>query len=463
MSARAPARAAGHGVDAEDVRAVRPGRGANCSSLGSSIDALLGGAVAVSALVAAVAAALSRREPDASGRDDVPGAPDDAERARARGDVWLRLPEGDSTLVRLASAAARHAAGDAVHRAEDLGAERRLEVHVAVTERCGVGCDGCYLDARPEGHEPSRSALEARLDAAAAEGAFVVALGGGEPTLRDDLGDLADAARARGLSPVVTTAGLGLGPKKLDRLARFAQVNVSLDGTDGVYRASRGVDGADEALATVRALTARGVRVGVNVVLTRATLAELETTLAAAHAAGAVEAQLLRYKPAGRAARLDYLARRLAPDDVAGLRARLARTRARLPGLALRVDCALVPFVLDDAEAALAERAGVLGCEAGRHLAARDALGRARPCSFHGSEEADPAAGGPSDPLARAATYPARAPEPCASCPLAAVCRGGCRVVAAFLGDAEGPDPECPRVRAHGAALAAAARAQGSA
>jgi radical SAM protein with 4Fe4S-binding SPASM domain len=36
--------------------------------------------------------------------------------------------------------------------------------------------------------------------------------------------------------------------------------------------------------------------------------------------------------------------------------------------------------------------------------------------------------------------------EPCASCSLRGVCKGGCKVVASFLGGGLGPDPECPRV-----------------
>ena len=40
--------------------------------------------------------------------------------------------------------------------------------------------------------------------------------------------------------------------------------------------------------------------------------------------------------------------------------------------------------------------------------------------------------------------------EPCRTCTLRDVCRGGCRVVATHLGaPLASPDPECPRVRAH--------------
>jgi hypothetical protein len=84
-----------------------------------------------------------------------------------------------------------------------------IEVHMAVTARCGAGCEGCYLDARPDGVEPPRETLLRELDALRDAGVFTVAFGGGEPTTRDDLDALAEAARERGITPVLTTSGLG--------------------------------------------------------------------------------------------------------------------------------------------------------------------------------------------------------------------------------------------------------------
>jgi radical SAM protein with 4Fe4S-binding SPASM domain len=122
----------------------------------------------------------------------------------------------------------------------------------------------------------------------------------------------------------------------------------------------------------------------------------------------------------------------------------------------VRIDCAFVPFL--SADAALASdpgslsRFGVFGCEAGGALAAVRADGRVAPCSFAaptdlpGERLTDHA----SDPvLARWRAHVAAPPEPCASCPLRSVCKGGCKVVAGFVDGAHGPDPECPRVLAH--------------
>ena len=335
-----------------------------------------------------------------------------------------------------------------------------LEVHLAVTSRCGAGCKGCYLDARPDGAEPPREDLEALLDAMQEAGVFTVAFGGGEPTTRDDLADLAEAARRRGLTPVVTTSGLGLSDARLERLRAFAQVNVSYDGSSATYAQVRGFDGAGAAERAIEKLAKVGVRVGVNVVLTRESFPRLAETLDRAKALGACEAQLLRYKPAGRAASLDYLAQRMTPEQVLSFPVVLRSLSHALSSdgaFGLRIDCALVPFLSTDPELTSdperLARFGIFGCEAGGALAAVTATGHVAPCSFAPATTLtgrDLASGYDGDAeLGRWRAWVDAPPEPCASCAIRRVCKGGCKVVSGFVDGVHGPDPECPRVRSN--------------
>jgi radical SAM protein with 4Fe4S-binding SPASM domain len=324
-----------------------------------------------------------------------------------------------------------------------------LEVHVAVTSRCSVGCEGCYLDATPQGEHVPTSELLRTIDRVAEAGAFTVAFGGGEPILRDDLDLVAKHAKKRGLVPVLTTSGIGLTPERAKMLRELAQVNISYDGTDDLR------PGAAHAERAIALLAGEGVRVGVNIVLTRSSFERLGNTLERARTLGAIEAQLLRYKPAGRAARLDYLDRRLTPDQALAFAPFLRAYVARPKRLRVRIDCALVPFLSADRsiDPERVRRLGILGCEAGSALAAVRSDGRIAPCSF-----ADPCDLGAEDfasfehdpTLARFRAHAASPPEPCASCLLRHACRGGCKVVTKFLSPQTGgfaPDPECPRVR----------------
>jgi pyrroloquinoline quinone biosynthesis protein E len=384
--------------------------------------------------------------------------------------AWVRL--GDGVMLAVDGALAERLGVE--HGAEVGLAPRPLELHVAVTARCPASCTGCYLDARPDGEAPALAEIVARLDAARALGASTVAFGGGEPLTRGDLGEIARAARALDLVPVMTTSGLGMTRERARELGDFAQVNVSHDGVDGGYASLRGFAGASHAERAIGWLADAGVTVGVNLVLVRGSLARVEATAARVASLGASELQLLRYKPAGRAATAAYDALRLDDDDLAALFPMIERLSAR-GDLRVRVDCAMVPLLgpamlsrYVDAAAELA-RLGVFGCEAGRGLGGLDVHGRAAACSFlpppaaltgvdsRGSADAGRDLGSAWDGarhLDVVRAHHAALGEPCASCELAPVCRGGCQAVSMHARGALGPDPECPRVRAHAAAPA---------
>jgi radical SAM protein with 4Fe4S-binding SPASM domain len=327
-----------------------------------------------------------------------------------------------------------------------------IEAHVSVTARCPVECVGCYQDATSDGEHVALDSLRATFDALAAAGVFTVALGGGEPLARADLGQVAREAKARGLACVLTTSGLGLREENIDDLRAFSQVNVSHDGVGGAYRALRGFDGATVAERAIALLASSGIPVGVNLVLSRETFAHVEATAERVRALGAAELQLLRYKPAGRAASLDYLARRLTRAQVSELWPTLERlTRAHGEALSVRIDCAMVPFLVEHVRDPRAlSRWGIFGCEAGRHLAAVDREGLVLGCSFErdraGAQLADWQRDAGLEAFRAFASDP---PEPCRSCDLRAACRGGCKVVSMFVSRTFSSDPECPRVIAH--------------
>jgi len=332
-----------------------------------------------------------------------------------------------------------------------------IEVHVAVTSRCSVGCEGCYLDATPHGTDPPARDLETTFDALASAGVFTVAFGGGEPTLRDDLNALAVAARARGLTPVVTTSGIGLNPDKIEKLRAFAHVNVSYDGAGPSYASVRGFDASRHAEAAITQLHNAGIAVGVNIVLTRDTFDALPATVERAVSLGATQVQLLRYKPQGRAKSITYMQKRLSSSQSSALPSVLRRlSRDYYPRAHVRIDCALVPFLSSDSEIyrnpTLLERWGIFGCEAGAHLGATRADGTLAPCSFASATDDAVAARDiamhwpTSASIGAYRNFAHQAPEPCASCNIRRICKGGCKVVSEALTGIIAADPECPRV-----------------
>jgi radical SAM protein with 4Fe4S-binding SPASM domain len=400
-----------------------------------------------------------------------PGSPPAIEWSRPEPfGAWIRLTDG--TLVAIEGALAErlgvpHGMAGATSTSPGR-ATRPLELHLAVTSRCPLPCSGCYLDARPDGIEPPFEAIAARLESARDAGVSLVAFGGGEPLTRGDLARIALHARALGLVPVLTTSGVGLTEARAEELGAFAQINVSHDGEGEGYAEVRGFEGAGSAERAIRLLTAAGIRTGVNMVLTRGSFPRLEASCARFADLGAEEVQLLRYKPAGRARGPAYAARRLSPAMVDALWPAIARLIA-LRSLRVRIDCALVPLLSSALSAAVPDAPealfalGVFGCEAARHLGAARADGSVAPCSLFSLPSAPAPIALPRRPQDRAAerlaitwdedaelnalrAYHAAPPEPCRSCALFPVCRGGCQIVSRDAVGAFAPDPECPRV-----------------
>lgn len=466
------------------IHRVWRGHAPNCSASGSVVGTALLSAVAVAAVLNAYADRfarwLSRDAPPPDGGPPTDGGPPGDEASAAPPDDHDHDPE--AVRVRLDGDRARIAWPDppALLEVDAATAEAALargatrigrapgsqnaptpptEVHVALTDRCPVACDGCYLDAGPDrgDDDPGVDDVHATLDGLADLGVFEVAFGGGEGLLRADVAALARHARRRGLTPNLTTTGFGLTVEQAEALAGVCgQVNVSLDGLDETYAAVRGWAGARVGLRAVERLVAAGARVGVNTVLSRRNWDTLDALADALVAAGVSEWQWLRFKPAGRGVDT-YGDHTLTPAQALAVWPRLLALEART-GLVMRIDCALVPFLVAHAPDPVAlERLGVTGCHGGDRLWSRAADGAWHPCSFaHGlpgagePTRAPPHAVWGSDPTLTA--WRARAaepPDPCSSCAYRAVCRGGCRIVAHHAtGDALAPDPECPRVRA---------------
>lgn len=475
------------------VIALRPGHAPSCSSAGSVVGLALVSAVVWAALVQSWASRLFEAEaPDDPQADPPPPTPDPSrpgEGPQAR--RWSPVPRGSSgrrgrrlrrerwgAVMRIEEEGATGLVfldHDGAARALSAGAEvvgpdpsespgdtptAPNEAHLGLTGACPVRCTGCYTGAEPSGRPADAAGVAQSLRELAALGVMEVAFGGGEAGLDDSVLTLAEEARSLGLVPNLTTSGFGVTRARARAaLGLFGQIHVSIDGLGPIYRQIRGWDGAALGLRALGLFAEAGHRVGVNTVLARPILDDpdaLDTLGDTLVGAGAAEWQWLRFKPAGRGAGSWAT---LAPEaeQLDTVWPRLLRAEART-GLVMRIDCALLPFLVPHVPVARLVVMGVYGCEGGRSMWARGASGRWAPCSFALDPEGHEGGVSTSEPpvAARWRDDPAlntwRQATPsgaCVGCDAWSVCRGGCHIVAGFLsGDTLGPDPQCPRVRA---------------
>lgn len=328
-------------------------------------------------------------------------------------------------------------------------------VHLAITARCNLACPGCYVPPFI-GAELTTAELRNLIDQWARMRVFQLAVGGGEPLLHQDMFDVLAYAREQGIVPNLTTNGTLLTSDTVRRLERAGVARVNLSWCDVLSESKGGPGGREQGRAAVRALRLlldSTLRVGINLLVTRALLPCLPQTLGRLQVLGVRRVTILRPKPPVIPSQVGaawYAANRLCRTD-------LLRLRDVLNGwqgvLHLEVDSALVGLMGDTDAAALRWR-GVHGCTAGRRICTVWPDGRVSPCSFLVDVSAGSVHQTPFPELWRRGKgwealrdTTAQPQGGCAGCEAAVQC-GGARCVARYeRGAPLAGDGECPHCR----------------
>ncbi len=122
----------------------------------------------------------------------------------------------------------------------DTGVSRPISAGCVVTGRCNLRCGFCYgnFESLPT-NEVSADEWRIIFGHLRSWGLMRVDLSGGEPTMRQDLAQIAQAAIEMGLNVVVSTNGLILNPTRLSTFPRV-RWHVSMDsGIPEVHERSR--------------------------------------------------------------------------------------------------------------------------------------------------------------------------------------------------------------------------------
>lgn len=144
-----------------------------------------------------------------------------------------------------------------------------LFVSYNVTGKCNMKCTFCEWWKNDIPELSTKNALLV-IDAVCSMGVPFFDLSGGEPLLRKDLLVLAKRVASYGCLVSMNTNGTLMYEKNVAEVAKvFDTIVVSLDGPKQIHDKIRGVPGTyEKAVKTLQLLKARGVRVGVNSVIT---------------------------------------------------------------------------------------------------------------------------------------------------------------------------------------------------
>ncbi len=160
-----------------------------------------------------------------------------------------------------------------------------FDVEAALLNQCDLHCPYCHYPDRLKPQLDTRQWKEI-IRGFASLGTLRFKFHGGEPTLRPDFRELSAEAKAAGLIVAATTNGLNISsrPELLDYLD---EVIISLDSPHPEANDRiRGKGSHQKALKAIDLARERGVRTYVNMVLTRASLNDLEDMLTFCEARG---------------------------------------------------------------------------------------------------------------------------------------------------------------------------------
>jgi MoaA/NifB/PqqE/SkfB family radical SAM enzyme len=159
-----------------------------------------------------------------------------------------------------------------------------------ITLACDLACRHCGSRA---GHDRPDELTTAEaldlVDQMAALGVKEVTLIGGEAYLRTDWLDIVRKIRSHGMECTTTTGGRGFTPELVDRAkaAGLQGASVSIDGDEATHDRLRGVAGSyRSAIAAMRAMRERGMRVSCNTQINRLSMPLLDQVLETVAEAG---------------------------------------------------------------------------------------------------------------------------------------------------------------------------------
>ena len=248
-----------------------------------------------------------------------------------------------------------------------------LDAHFAITTRCNKYCKGCYSTGREdEAKDIPLAKAKAVIDKLAELGVFSLSFGGGEPALHPELFEIADYARSKNILPNMTSNGLNMTEQFANNCSVFGNVHFSIHtpkDKEHIFEAARVYSKATRK------------KPGLNLLLTRETLPELDEILRMAKKSGIHKVLFLRYKTTAKNTGSGELC---IDNEIEGLPMHFINLKRANKRLMFLIDCSLFQIFAEHgfSNTAAYFKYDTNGCMGANAYIAIDVDAMYKPCSF---------------------------------------------------------------------------------
>ncbi len=330
-----------------------------------------------------------------------------------------------------------------------------------ITPRCNLNCVHCRTNASMNLQEKlNYDEIVRIIDEIAGEFKPVVVLTGGEPLLREDVFDIAEHVRKKGMRVGLATNGTLVDEDNVEKIKEhFDVASLSIDGSDAsIHDNFRGVKGAFDATIKAAGLFKDiGLSFIVNSSFTKRNQHDIENTYKLAKKIGASAWYMFMIVPTGRGEEIsDEL---ISKEDYKKILKWHFHLELKEKDIFIRPTCAPEYYALCDMEAKKEKvnfkrrnlkfsTGGAKGCIAGQKIAFIGYDGETKPCSYFLRSAGNVLDRGFLDIWHNSKIFKDMRDfknynKKCATCRYINVC-GGCRARAdAYYGDYMAIDPYC--------------------
>ncbi len=159
-----------------------------------------------------------------------------------------------------------------------LGRRIPVAVRMQITNRCPNRCAYCSVWS-DEAPDPSREKIFSVMEQLGELGTRKVSFSGGEPLLRDDIGEIIGRCKELGISPEMNSRGT-LIERRIAGLKGLDLLKVSVDGPEEVHDALSARKGAfRDCVKAIETAQAAGIRVSLATTITRHNIGHLDFIL----------------------------------------------------------------------------------------------------------------------------------------------------------------------------------------